>query len=259
MAYGSMEIKRQQDAVIIRKKGRHMNGKLSMLYSTAVIGLLMSGAAFAQDNSGEIKELRKEVQGLRNDIKGMRGDINKAIAAMKSKPAARPKQQRPAMTMIGKKPSVHKLTTIDGQAVTVGGKRDKPQVVFCYASWCGFCKKALPWMDEVQKKYKDQGVQVLALNLDQRGEGGRARTEKQTEDHFRGLNYSLPMAMTTSTSNTAKLGVELKARSFPTLFVIGASGVIESVHVGAKAGLANIIGKELDLLLAGKNRTSFPK
>ncbi len=236
-----------------------MNGKISMLYRTAVVGLLISGAAFAQDNSEEIKALRKEVQELRNDIKGMRGDINKAVAAMKSgaRPAA--PQQRPAMTMIGQKPSVHQLTTIDGMKTTVGGKRDKPQVVFCYASWCGYCKKSLPWMDEVQKKYKDQGVEVLALNLDQRGEGGRARTEKQTEDHFRGLNYSLPMAMTTSTTNTAKLGAELKARSFPTIFVMGASGEVESVHVGAKAGLANILGKELDLLLAGKNRTSFPK
>ncbi len=244
-----------------------MHGKFTKLYRTAVIGLLMSGTAFAQDNTGEVQDLKKEVQelkqeikALRNDLKGMRGDIMKAVAAMKSgRQPARPQQQRPAMTMVGKKSPQFKVTTIDGKQIQVGGKREKPQVLFCYASWCGFCKKSFPWMESVHKKYKDQGVEVLALNLDARGEGGRARTEDQTLTQFRGLNFTMPMTMTTSTNDTAKIGIAYKARSFPTLFVLGQSGEVESVHIGAKQGLADIIGKELDLLLQGKNRTAFPK
>ncbi len=243
-----------------------MSGTFTILSRTAVIGWLMSGASFAQDNAGEVGELKKEVQelkkeikALRADLKGMRGDITKAVAAMKSKPRPAAKRQRPAMTMLGKKPPQYEVTTIDGKKTVIGGKREKPQVVFCYASWCGFCKKSLPWMESLHEKYKDQGVEVLALNLDQRGEGGRARTEEQTLKHFRDLKFNLPMTMTTSTNDTAKIGAEYKAKSFPTLFVLGQSGEVESVHVGAKQGLADIVGKELDLLLQGKNRTAFPK
>ena len=241
-----------------------MYGSFKILYGTAVIGLLMSGASFAQDKAGEdqdlrkeVQELKKEIKGLRDEVKGMRGDITKAIAAMKTaqKPAPR---QRPAMTMLGKKAPRYEVTTIDGKKMVIGGKREKPQVVFCYASWCGYCKKSLPWMESLHKKYEDKGVEVLALNLDSR-EGGRARTEEQTLSHFRDLKFSLPMTMTTSTNDTAKIGKQYKAGSFPTLFVLGQSGEVESVHIGAKQGLADIIGKELDLLLQGKNRTAFPK
>ncbi len=114
-------------------------------------------------------------------------------------------------------------------------------------------------MDALNKKYKDKGVEVLALNLDARGAGGRARTEKQTLDHFEGMKLSIPMTMTTATNDTSKIGTTYKAKSFPTLFVLGTSGEVESVHIGAKAGLDSIVGKELDLLMAGKTRADFPK
>ena len=163
-----------------------MSGTFTILSRTAVIGLLMSGASFAQDNAGEaqdlkkeVQELKKEIKGLRDEVKGMRSDITKAVAAMKSakKPAPR---QRPAMTRLGKKAPRYEVTTIDGKKTVIGGKRDKPQVVFCYASWCGYCKKSLPWIESLHKKYEEKGVEVLALNLDSRGEGGRARTEEQS-------------------------------------------------------------------------------
>ena len=243
-----------------------MNGAFTILYRTAVIGLLMSGASLGQDTAGEVQglkkevqELKKEIKALRDDLKGMRGDITKAIAAMKSGSRPAVKRQRPAMTMVGKKAPVYEVTTIDGKQMVIGGKRDKPQVVFCYASWCGYCKKSLPWMESLHKKYADKGVEVLALNLDARGKGGRARTEEQSLKHYRDFNFSMPMTMTTSTNNTAKIGAEYKARSFPTLFVLGQSGEVESVHVGARQGLADTVGKELDLLLEGKTRASFPK
>ncbi len=248
-----------------------MYGTFTILYRTAVIGLLISGASFAQGNAGEDQDLKKELQELRKDInalteelKGVRGDIGRAVLAfkaMQAPPSGRPsgKRQRPAMTMVGQKAPRYEVTTIDGKKTVIGGKREKPQVLFCYASWCGFCKKSLPWIESLHKKYEDKGVEVLALNLDVRGEGGRTRTEEQSLTHYRDLKFSLPMTMTTSTNDTAKIGAEYKAQSFPTLFVLGQSGEVESVHVGAKPGLADTVGKELDLLLQGKNRTAFPK
>ena len=67
------------------------------------------------------------------------------------------------------------------------------------------------------------------------------------------------MTMTTAGNDTKKIGAAYKAQSFPTLFVVGTTGEVEAVHVGAKQGLADTVGKQLDVLLAGKTRKDFAK
>ncbi|MEE9293680.1 MAG: redoxin domain-containing protein [Phycisphaerae bacterium] len=253
-----------------------MNTRYATLLIAAAFGLMMSPSVSAQegDLSSQVEELkqiqqdlqtemsglRRELAALNGELRKLRTELTKTVASLKSaqrKPARQ--RQRPAMTMLGKKGPDFAITTLDGQQIKIGGKREKPQVLFCYASWCGFCKKSLPWMEALHLKYKDQGVEVLALNLDDRGKGGRARTEEQTRKHYQDLKLSMPMSMTTATNDTKKIGAAYKARSFPTLFVLGTSGEVESVHVGAKAGLDKIVGKELDLLMQGKTRAAFPK
>lgn len=201
----------------------------------------------------QMSDLRQELTALKTELAKVRNDINKTLATVRSQGKRRAPRRRPAQTMVGKEAPEFQVTTYDGKKTTVGGKRDKPQVLMCYASWCGFCKKSLPWIEGVYTEYKDKGVDVLLLNLDQRGKGGRARTEEQTIQTYQGLDLTMPMTMNTDDNNTSKVGAAYKARSFPTLFVLGPSGKVESVHIGAKQGLADTIGKELDQLLAGKS------
>lgn len=35
-----------------------------------------------------------------------------------------------------------------------------------WASWCGPCRKSFPWMNEMHHKYADQGLKIIAINLD---------------------------------------------------------------------------------------------
>lgn len=35
-----------------------------------------------------------------------------------------------------------------------------------WASWCGPCRESFPWMNAMQAKYKQKGLQVIAVNLD---------------------------------------------------------------------------------------------
>jgi thiol-disulfide isomerase/thioredoxin len=44
----------------------------------------------------------------------------------------------------------------------------KGKVVYLdfWASWCGPCKESLPWLNSIQKKYKDKNLVVVGINLD---------------------------------------------------------------------------------------------
>ena len=35
-----------------------------------------------------------------------------------------------------------------------------------WASWCGPCRQSFPWMNEMHEKYSDDGLIVVAVNLD---------------------------------------------------------------------------------------------
>lgn len=51
-------------------------------------------------------------------------------------------------------------------AVTLSKIRGKVIYLDFWASWCGPCRESFPWMNSMQAKYKDRGLQVIAINLD---------------------------------------------------------------------------------------------
>jgi thiol-disulfide isomerase/thioredoxin len=75
-----------------------------------------------------------------------------------------------------------------------GGKRSvfsdfkgKVLVLDFYATWCEPCRKSVPHLIELQKKYEDQGLQVIGLNV-----GGPDDEEKVPEFAKElGIQYTL--------------------------------------------------------------------
>ncbi|MCU8004642.1 TlpA disulfide reductase family protein [Shewanella sp. SM96] len=60
----------------------------------------------------------------------------------------------------------YQVFNAQNQAVSLSGFKGKVVYVDFWASWCGPCRKSFPWMNEIQKKYQDQGLAVVAINLD---------------------------------------------------------------------------------------------
>lgn len=62
-----------------------------------------------------------------------------------------------------------KLPTGNGE---LSLEEHKGKVIYLdfWASWCSPCRKSFPWMNELQKRYGDQGFTVIAVNLDKKSE-----------------------------------------------------------------------------------------
>lgn len=62
----------------------------------------------------------------------------------------------------------------DGSGLNLEQYRGKVVVVDFWASWCVPCRRSFPWMNTIQAKYADDGLIILAINMD--SEAGEAAT-----------------------------------------------------------------------------------
>jgi thiol-disulfide isomerase/thioredoxin len=74
----------------------------------------------------------------------------------------------------------------DGKTVTLSSLRGKAVVVNFWATWCGPCKIEMPWLVDLQKKYGDQGLQIVGITKDDSDEATIARFTKKM-----GVNYTI--------------------------------------------------------------------
>lgn len=208
----------------------------------------------AGDLSAEVAALRREVAAMRDDMRKVLTELQ-AIKVAQTTAAAAPKaapRRRPALDMLGKVAPEAKLTAAGAHSdkeVVLGGKSEKVKVAIFFASWCGYCKRALPTLEALNKEYAGKDVEIVAISLDAKA-GQRAKTEPEILAVFEQLGMStVPMAW----DPDRKVGNEYKVQSFPTSFVIGKNGIVEAVHIGGPADLSKQIQGEVDKLLAGES------
>ncbi len=112
------------------------------------------------------------------------------------------------------------LTDADGKRVRLSDYRGKVVVVDFWATDCGGCRVEIPWFVEFQREYRDRGLVILGLSLDDEG-------WKKVKPFIaeQGINYRVVLA---SDDVTNRYHVE----AMPTTVMIDRSGKIASTHVG---------------------------
>jgi len=98
----------------------------------------------------------------------------------------------------------------------------KGQVVYLdfWASWCGPCKASFPWMEKMHRRYRQQGLKIIAVNLDQE--------QQLAKDFLKENTASFDIVF----DKQGTLAQAFNVETMPTSYLINRSGEAKIKHSG---------------------------
>lgn len=109
-----------------------------------------------------------------------------------------------------------------------------------WASWCVPCLLSFPFMNDLQKVYGSHGLQVVAVNVDEKPSDATAFLAKHPPGFLVAPGPNGPCAQA--------FGVA----SMPTSFLVDRKGAIRATHSGFRAGDADGLRAAVEALVAEK-------
>jgi DsbE subfamily thiol:disulfide oxidoreductase len=130
------------------------------------------------------------------------------------------------------------LQTADGETVQLSTYRGKVVLIDFWASWCPPCKTSFPALDSLYREYQPRGLEVLAVNLDER----RRDAETFLGDH--------PHHLTVLFDPKGASPVAFGVKGMPSSFLIDKAGTIRFTHMGYSGNVDDSYRREIAQLLA---------
>ena len=103
---------------------------------------------------------------------------------------------------------------------TLPDTQGKVVLVDFWASWCGPCRAAFPSLKQIAEKYKDRGLVVIGVSLDE---------DKADMDAF---VRKLTPNFTIVRDAKGKLAERLEVQAIPSTFIVDQKGKIAAIHAG---------------------------
>jgi peroxiredoxin len=116
---------------------------------------------------------------------------------------------------VGQKASPFKLSTVDGKELELESfAKDKVTLLVFGATWCPSCRHEIPILKEYYNELKDDGLNVLGIDIQESEKKVKSFVEKQQ------INY--PVALDSS----AKAAMLYKVVGIPLNVILDRNGVI---------------------------------
>lgn len=134
------------------------------------------------------------------------------------------------------------ISRLDGTVVSSSDLRGHVVVLAFWATWCPPCRRELPKLNELYRRYRGNSqLSFWAVDVQKNGE-----TPEKAQDFMHRAGYTLPVAFAGEKS-FAGLGVE----GYPSLVLIDKSGRIRLVHTGYDGSepLQAELSQEIETLL----------
>ena len=112
------------------------------------------------------------------------------------------------------------LQDMSGKSITLSDYKGKVVVLEFWATWCPPCRASVPGLEKLHTTFKDKGVAVLAVSVDQGG-----WDEVRSFIASNGITYTV-------LKGTDDVAAEYQVRSIPMLLVIDKQGNIAKRYLG---------------------------
>jgi len=129
------------------------------------------------------------------------------------------------------------LKSHSGKNIKLSELRGEVVMLNFWASWCGPCRKEMPLLEKIHKKYKRLGFTLLGVNVEE--------NSKAAKNYLKDVKVSFPILFDT-TNKTSKL---YNVSAMPTTILIDRNGNKRFLHKGYKPGYENDYKKEIKKLL----------
>jgi cytochrome c biogenesis protein CcmG, thiol:disulfide interchange protein DsbE len=137
---------------------------------------------------------------------------------------------------IGAPAPVAQLPTASG-TIDLAAKPQRWLYVDFWASWCAPCKQSFPWMNELHAKFRERGLQVVAINVD---------AKRADADRFL---QQLPAQFTVAFDPAGDTPKRFAVKAMPSAYLIDPQGRVRMIHRGFKTNDGDALMRDIDALL----------
>ena len=127
----------------------------------------------------------------------------------------------PAPAIRGVAAPEFELADVDGAMVKLSDFKGKVVLVNFWATWCAPCEIETPWFVEFDKKYGEDGLEIVGISLDEEG----VEPVKEFMERY-SIEYTIVMGDEDTAQNFG--GVI----GLPTSFIVDQDGKFYSMHRG---------------------------
>lgn len=111
------------------------------------------------------------------------------------------------------------LTDLEGKSVSLSDYKGKVTLVFFFTTWCPYCSAEAPYLEkEVWQKFKDRGVQVLAIDV--------LENKELVEKMRQRFNWTFPVLLDMDGKVTKKFAPEKEGLS-PEVAIINSHFILD--------------------------------
>lgn len=114
------------------------------------------------------------------------------------------------------------LPTSDGKTLKLSDLKGKIVIIDFWATWCPPCRKGIPDLISLKKKYGSKGLEIVGISVDQ------PETKPEVVPFIKEYGINYPVVY----SNNSVVQQYGGIRSIPTSFIIDREGKIVASYVG---------------------------
>jgi len=133
----------------------------------------------------------------------------------------------------------------DGETINLSSYKGKVVYLDFWASWCVPCRQSFPFMNEMHEKYSDEGLKVIAVNLD---------TEQNKAASFL---KQIPADFTVAYDPQGKVPDLYKVSVVPSFYLINREGNVVYKHSGFRHSQSEKLESKIQQALLENNASTL--